>query len=152
MANAEVVVVGLDELPLITGLHNQMFRPPRTAEELRRRFLGRYNSMILLAQMDGKPVGYAMGFELKPTVFFAWLMGVIPDCRRLGVASQLTEAMFGWAREHDYRYVRMECHNSARPIIHMCVKLGFNIVGVRWDLDRQDNLIIFEAALADLPE
>jgi len=152
MANAEVVVVGQDELALVADLHNQVFRPPRTAEQLRRRFLGRYNPMILVAQLDGRPVGFATGFELKPTVFFSWLMGVVPEARRMGVASQIVDAMFSWAREHDYRYVRMECHNSARPILHMAIKQGFNIVGIRWDGDHADNLVIFEAALADLPE
>jgi len=33
-------------------------------------------------------------------------------------------------------------------VLHMAIKTGFNVVGVRWDPDRQDNLIIFEKALA----
>jgi GNAT superfamily N-acetyltransferase len=147
MANAEITVVGTAELPLITDLHNQIFRPTRTVESIRRRLLGRYNPMLLVANIEGRAVGFATGFELKPTVFFAWLTGVLPDYRRSGVASQLTEAMFGWARERGYESVRMECFNRHRPILHMAIKLGFNIVGIRWDPGASDNLIIFEAPL-----
>jgi len=149
MANAEIVVVGLGELGLVTDLYNQMFQPGRTEESFRRRFAGRYNSLILVANVEGRPVGFATGFELKPSVYFSWLIGILPDARRMGIASQLMEAQCGWAAEHNYHYVRMECHNAHRPILHMAIKLGFNIVGIRWDQDRLDNLVIFEKSLAE---
>lgn len=147
MANAEIVVVGPGELPLITDLYNQMFQPARTEESFRRRFAGRYNSLMLVANLETRPVGFATGFELKPTVYFSWLIGVLPEARRMSVASQLMEAQCDWARERHYQYVRMECHNAHRPILHMAIKLEFNIVGIRWDQDRLDNLVIFERAL-----
>ena len=150
MANADIVIVGPAELPLIVDLHNRIFRPAREVESFRRRLLGRYNPMLLVANVDGRAVGFATGFELKPSVFFAWLSGVLPDFRRVGIASQLTEASFEWARERGYQYVRMECFNKHRPILHMAIKLGFNIVGMRWDQDSSDNLIIFEASLHEL--
>ena len=147
MANAEVVVVGAGELPLITDLYNEIFRPSHDVEFFRRRFMGRYNGLLLVANVDKRPVGFSTGFELKPTVFFSWLTGVHPDFRRLAIASQLHEAQAQWAIEHGYQYIRMECHNAHRAILHMAIKTGFNVVGVRWDPDRQDNLIIFEKAL-----
>jgi len=149
VADAEVVIVGPGELPLIGDLYNEIFRPPKDVEFFRRRFLGRYNPLILVANVEGRPVGFATGFELKPSVFFSWLCGVHPDFRRAGVGSQLLDAMFAWAAEREYRYVRMECHNAHRPVLHMAIKAGFNIVGVRWDPDRNENLIILEKQLAD---
>ena len=147
MANADVVVVGTGELPLIVELYNEMFRPPRDLEFFRRRLLGRYNPLLLIANVDGRPVGFSTGFELKPSVFFAWLTGVLPDYRRQGIASQLHEAQCAWAAEHAYRYIRMECHNQHRPILQMAIAMNFNIVGMRWDPDRADNLIVFEKSL-----
>jgi len=149
MADAEVVAVGPGELPLIADLYNEMFRPPKELEFFRRRLVGRYNPLILVAHVDKQPVGFAMGFELKPSVFFSWLTGVLPDFRRAGIASQLHEAQAAWASDHDYHYIRMECHNSVRPILHMGIAMGFDIVGIRWDPDRADNLIIFEKSLTD---
>lgn len=149
MANAEVVVVGPGELPLIAQLYNDMFRPGHDVEFFRRRLVGRHNALLLVANMDKQPIGFATGFELKPTVFFSWLIGVQKDVRRMGVASQLMDAQCAWAAEHHYKSVRMECHNTHRPILHMAIALGFDIVGIRWDPDRHDNLIIFEKMLEE---
>lgn len=149
MANAEVVVVGPGELPLIADLYNEMFRPPHDVEFFRRRLLGRYNVLLLVANVEGQPVGFATGFELKPTVYYTWLSGVLPAMRRQGIASQLHEAMCAWAAEREYHYTRMECHNAHRPVLHLALKFGYNIVGVRWDPDRSDNLIICEKYLLD---
>jgi len=38
----------------------------------------------LIARLSDRPVGFFLGFELKPTVYFAWFYGVAPDCRRQG--------------------------------------------------------------------
>jgi hypothetical protein len=83
MSNAEIEIVGPGEKALITELYNQVFRPPKTADFFSRRFEGRVGALMLVAQLDGTPVGFATGFELKPSTYFAWLCGVLPDARRL---------------------------------------------------------------------
>jgi len=149
MADAEVMVVGSGELPIIAELYGEIFRPARDTEFFRRRFQGRHNPLILLAQLDKRPVGFSTGFELKPNTFFSWLIGVLPQYRRTGIATQLHEAEVAWAREHGYKYIRMECQNGHRPILHLCIATGFNIVGIRLDQDRSENLIIFEKTLEE---
>ena len=147
MADATIDVVGMDELPTIVEMYNQIFRPPKTVESLRRRYLGRYNVLQLLARVNDKPAGFFLGFELKPDTFFAWFYGVMPDARRLGIGSQLMEAAQGWASQHGYETIRLECHNQHRPMLHLAIDLGYDIVGMRWDADRGTNLIIFEKVL-----
>jgi GNAT superfamily N-acetyltransferase len=92
-------------------------------------------------------VGFFLGFELKPTVYFAWFYGVVPEFRRQGVASQLMDAVHAWARDNDYNSIRFECHNQHRPMLHLAIALGYDIVGIRWDPDRGDNLVLFEKGL-----
>src|SRR6266849_4016134 len=89
MADAITERVGLEDLPLVVDLYNQIFRPGRDIESFRRRFRGRYNVMMMVARLGDRPVGFFLGFELKPLVFFAWFYGVLPEFRRQGVASQL---------------------------------------------------------------
>jgi GNAT superfamily N-acetyltransferase len=144
MANSKIDIVGQNEIPLIAELYSQVFRPANEAEFFRRRFLGRYNPLILVANLDERPVGFFLGFELKPGVYFAWLYGVVADCRRLGIASQLMDAMHAWIREHDYHTIRFECQNQHRPMMHMAIANGYDVVGIRWDPDRNANLVIFE--------
>lgn len=145
--DALIDVVGQSDLPLIVDLYNQIYRPSRDIDSFRRRYLGRYNVLQLLARVKEKPVGFFLGFELKPGIFFAWFYGVLPDYRRQGVGSQLIEAAHSWAKQHEYESIRLECHNQHRPMLHLAIDLGYDIVGLRWDSDRGDNLVLFEKTL-----
>jgi GNAT superfamily N-acetyltransferase len=147
VADAIIDVVGQEELPLIVELYNQIFRPPRQAESFQRRYLGRHNVLQLVARVNDRPVGFFLGFEVKPDVFFAWFYGVLPEFRRQGVGSQLLEAAHEWATTHDYDSIRLECHNRHRPVLHLAIHLGYDIIGIRWDSDRGDNLVLFEKSL-----
>jgi GNAT superfamily N-acetyltransferase len=147
MADAIIELVGPEDMPAICSLYNQIFRPLRDADSFMRRFRGRYNVLMLMARLQDQPVGFFLGFELKPTVFFAWFYGVVPDCRRQGIASQLMDAVHSWAKQNEYESIRFECHNQHRPMLHLAIALGYDIVGIRWDPDRGDNLVIFEKVL-----
>ena len=105
-------MVSHEEIPLVVDLYGQVFRPARDGEFFRRRFHGRHNSLILIASLDERPVGFLTGFELKPDVYFAWLFGVLADCRRMGIASQLMDALHTWVKERGYDAVRFECQNQ----------------------------------------
>ena len=147
MASADIVVVGEGELTLVAELYNQVFIPQQEVEFLRRRLAGRYQSLILVANMDGRPVGFDLSFELKPSTWLSWLIGVLPDYRRAGIATQLVAAEHAWARDHQYTRLRYECHNRHRAMLHLALAMEYDIVGIRWDPDRQDNMIVFEKDL-----
>ncbi len=147
MANADIMIAGTEDIPTLVELYNEVFRPARDEQFFRRRFMGRRNILLLLAHVDGRPVGYSIGFELKPSTFFAWLAGVVPELRRQGIATQLMEAQHSWCAEHGYSYIRIECNNSHRMVMHLAVKLGYDIIGLRHDQERGENLIIFEKNL-----
>src|SRR5262245_22621429 len=98
MADAVIDRVGPEDLPMICSLYNQIFRPTRDLSSFKRRFRGRYNMLMLVARLDERPVGFCIGFELKPNVFLSWFYGVLPDYRRQGIASQLMEAVHSWAK------------------------------------------------------
>ncbi|HEX7009450.1 MAG TPA: GNAT family N-acetyltransferase [Phycisphaeraceae bacterium] len=147
MANCKIDIVGKQDIPLLTQLYNEVFQPARTEAFFERRFLGRHNELIMLAVVDGRPVGFFVGFELKPDIFFEWLYGVVPAYRRQGIASQLMEAVHAWARDQGYEACRFECHNQHRPMLHLAIANGYDIVGIRWDPSRLANLVIFEKDL-----
>jgi GNAT superfamily N-acetyltransferase len=149
VAQADITLADERSLPLAIDLYNSMFRPKRESDFLKRRFLGRYNILTLLAHMDQKPVGVWIGFELKPGMFYHWLGGVVTDVRRHGVGRQLHEAQQAWAKDRGYEYVRCECMNHQREFIHFAIAVGYDIVGIRWDSTHADNLIVFEKHLVE---
>jgi GNAT superfamily N-acetyltransferase len=147
MATVKIDVVTQNELPVIVGLYNRVYRPQRDVAFFKRRFLGRYNPLMLVASLDEAPIGFFLGFELKPNVFFFWLFGVIPEFHRQGIASQMMEAAQDWAYQHGYTSIRFECQNQHRPMLHLAIANEYDIVGIRWDPDRGQNLVIFEKQL-----
>ena len=147
MADAVIDIVGPEELPALVKLYNLIFRPGRDLDSFQRRYLGRYNILQLIAHVNDRPVGFSLGFELKPGVFFSWFYGVLPEYRRQGIASQLMEAVHSWAKLNDYESIRFECHNQHRPMLHLAIALEYDIVGIRWDSDRGDNLVLFQKTL-----
>lgn len=147
MADAIIEILGPEDLPIVVQLYNQIFRPGRDADSFLRRYRGRYNILQMVARIRDRPVGFFLGFELKPTMFFAWFYGVLPEHRRQGIASQLMEAVHSWARQNEYEAIRFECHNQHRPMLQLAIGQGYDIVGIRWDPDRGENLVIFEKSL-----
>ncbi len=144
VAQADILIADDLQLPLAVELYNSMFRPRREIDFFKRRFLGRHNALTLLARLDNRPVGFWVGFELKPNMFYQWLGGVLSDFRRHGIARQLHEAQQAWSRDHGYEYIRCECLNHQREFIHFAISLGYDIAGIRWDSQHADNLIVFE--------
>src|SRR3954469_23480872 len=85
MANAEIIIADEKMLPQAVELYNTIFRPKHEIDYFKRRFLGRYNILVLIARLEERPVGFWMGFELKPMMFYHWLGAVLPDLRRNGI-------------------------------------------------------------------
>jgi len=147
MATAKIVPVGVGEISLVVDLYNEIFSPRRDQEFFNNRFRGRYNVSMLVAMLDDRYVGFTIGFELMPTTFFSWLCGVHSDFRRLGIATQLIQAQQAWALDHHYNIIRFECQNQHRPMLHVAITEGYDLVGMRWDTATGDNVAIFEKDL-----
>lgn len=147
MANAKIVPVGPGEVGLITELYNDVFSPPQNEQFFLRRFHGRHNVNMMVATLDDRHVGFIIGFELMPTTFFLWLCGVHPDVRRLGIATQLFHGQQAWAHDHGYTLSRFECQNQHRPMLHVAITEGYDLVGIRWDTHSANNFVIFEKEL-----
>jgi GNAT superfamily N-acetyltransferase len=149
VAQADIIIADDRLLPQAVELYNAIFRPRREVDYFKRRFMGRYNALTLIARVDDRPAGFWIGFELKPGMFYHWLGAVVPELRRQGIGRQLHEAQQAWGKDHGYEYVRCEAMNHQREFIHFALSLGYDIVGVRWDSTHADNMVVFEKNLME---
>jgi len=147
MATAKIIPVGPGEIDTIAEMYNALFSPARDGEFFQKRFRGRHNVSMLVAMLDDRHVGFTIGFELMPSTFFSWLCGVLPDFRRLGIATQLIKGQQAWAIDHHYSIIRFECQNQHRPMLHVAISEGYDMVGMRWDTATGNNVAIFERDL-----
>ena len=147
MATAKIEIVGPNEYSLICDLYNQIVRPSVDASFLKRRLEYRHNVLVMVAELDKSPVGFSAGYELRPSTYYSWLYGVLPDARRLGVATQLLAAENAWAAQRGYEMARVECYNQHKPMLFLLIRAGYEIVGLRHDSHTANNLVIFERAL-----
>ena len=147
MADAVIEKVGPGEYEMIRGMYNAIFNPQVDRSFFDRRLEHHPEVLVLVAQLDGQPVGFSCGYELRPSTYYTWLCGVVPDARRMGIATQLMAAVQAWAIEHRYEMARFECYNQHRPMLLFAIKNGYDIVGVRWDARTAGNHVIFERQL-----
>lgn len=149
MADAVIDRLSPDDIATVAHLYNMIFRPGRTEADIRKRLRGRFNILPLVARIGRDAVGFYVGMELKPSVHFGWMVGVVAEMRRSSIATQLMRTAEDWAKTEGYKAMRFECDNHIRPMLHFGIANGYDIVGIRWDPDRLTNLVIFEKVLGE---
>ena len=147
MAQAEIIIADDALLPEAVDIYNEVFRPKQDMAYFKRRLLGRYNTLVLIARVNERPVGMWVGYEDRPGLFTHWIGAVHPDFRRSGIARQLMEAQHSWAAEHGYEAVHGEANNRQREWLQLAISAGFDITGVRYDGDQAENTIVLERSL-----
>jgi len=84
-------------------------------------------SLILIAKVDAKPIGYKIGYALSKTVFYSWLGGVIPAYRKQGVATKLREQQESWALNAGYLELSVKSMNRYPAMLQLLIASGYQI-------------------------
>jgi len=117
-------------------------------ERYEKRLAGR-QGLVLVAAVDGRLVGYKVGYEEEQHVFYSWLGGVVPGFRSTGVASALRERQEHWARAHGYTRLRVKSRNRFPQMLRLLIAAGYSIVGTEGN--GEELKIHFELSLDDGP-
>lgn len=121
---------------------------PRSKQTLAE--LASHRSLLLAAEADGQPIGYAaVAGNLAPHT--AWLTDVVVAAsqRRRGVGSRLILGVQAWAREHGYQRLVLEMQTKNHPAIKLAQKLAFEFAGFNDRYyDNQDIAVFFAKRLA----
>lgn len=116
----------------------------------RKQLVGKQGILTCLATLDGKAVGYKIGYEERPGYFESWLGAVAPEARRQGIAAALMERQHSWCRAQGYKIVSTVTEGNNRPMLIANLQAGFEVCGTF--LDRRKILkVIMQRHLDDSP-
>jgi GNAT superfamily N-acetyltransferase len=104
--------------------------------------------LILIAEVDGKAVGFKVGYERDSAeVFYSWLGGVLDSHRRMGIATKLADEQERWAKNHGYHKVYFKTRNRFSKMIHFGLNRGFKIIDLIKKGSIDDYRIVMEKML-----
>lgn len=93
--------------------------------------------LILIAEMDGKPAGFKVGYQrYSHDIFYSWMGGVLNEYRRKGIATLLANEQEIWAKNQGHKKIIFKTRNRLTKMIHFGLNRGFMIV----DLIKKDKV------------
>lgn len=86
---------------------------------------------LFLASLDGQFAGLKAGYDrYRDGNYYSWLGGVVPGCRRSGVAQALLDAQEAWVREAGYCGIYVKTRNRFVGMRILLARNGYEITGV----------------------
>jgi predicted GNAT superfamily acetyltransferase len=127
-ANEIIIKEGTIEKCLeITSKIPELANGQYSFEEYKKR-LSDVKSLILVAQIDDKLVGFKVGYERdNDNSFYSWMGGVLPEYRKLKIAQQLADYQENWAKKQGYQSITFKTRNYLKPMLIFSLKNGFHI-------------------------
>ncbi|ANS40698.1 GNAT family N-acetyltransferase [Serratia inhibens] len=126
------------QIPEFGGLHS--------LADLQQR-IGLSACHLLIAEIDGQPAGFKLGYQTQEKVFYSWLGGVLPAFRRHGVARALLAEQESWAQAQGYRQVRVKTRNQFQAMLMMLIGNHYQIVQLEKKGEVADYRLLLEKTL-----
>jgi len=104
--------------------------------------------LILIATVDGKSVGFKVGYrKFGQVVFYSWMGGVLNEYRRMGIATKLADQQEAWAKANGFCKITFKTRNHLINMIHFGLKRGFIISDLIKNGEIKDHRIVMEKFL-----
>lgn len=134
-----ITPISLEERPLIRALNKTIFGDTEVIRSFDRR-----NLLMLVAWLGDDPVGFKVGYQLKPRVFYSAKGGVVPQARRQGVARALLRSMLSRIREQGYRRFVFDTFPNKHPgMTILALSEGFRVVQAGYNPEYSDYRLRF---------
>ena len=141
--HVDVRLVGLDHRYVLEDLNERIFREERVINTFDREDL-----LILLAYVNGEPIGFKIGYKEDRFTFYSAKGGVLSEYRRRGVARILLQHMCETVRSWGYRRIAYDTFpNRHGGMTVMGVKEGFRVTRADYNPVYRDFRLRFEKDL-----
>ncbi|MFQ6133795.1 MAG: GNAT family N-acetyltransferase [Armatimonadota bacterium] len=161
----EIVEGGLEDVETVFAITRAVFHDhgdgtapvePRSEQErtelevkLRRlhKRIEEHAATIFLAQVDGRSVGFSIGYESEPGLYYYWLSAVLAEHRRRGIGKLLLHAQIDDARQREFDAIWFAADNEAVDMIIMGLHEGFRIVKAEYSAQHECVMVHMQKAL-----
>jgi GNAT superfamily N-acetyltransferase len=138
----QITEVGPAEFPLIQTLREAVFsefgHTSRTS--IADSLAGHQDLLVLMAHLEGNPVGFAAGYRRNPELYYLNYLGVLRDYRRQGLGKSMLQQQVDFAMARGYRRMEFNTFNHFPWMLRLGLSAGFLPVGLtqhegtHWDL------------------
>jgi ribosomal protein S18 acetylase RimI-like enzyme len=84
--------------------------------------------VLVVEAGDGELVGFRAGYECDPGAFRCWLVAVLPEYRRRGLAKLMYDEQKVWLVAHGFREIRTYTRASNPAMLHILRSSGYEQV------------------------
>lgn len=94
--------------------------------------LAAHSKFLLLQAFDrDQLVAFKFGYAESIDTFYSWLGGVLPEYRKLGLASVLMKQQHEWCSKNGFRKVFTRTRNDYVAMLRLNFSFGFKIIGIQ---------------------
>lgn len=146
MKGVKIRIGTVEEVVALSRQVTEFFQPysEKTYEER----LKDVPHLILIAEYDGEPAGFKVGYErYHHDTFYSWMGGVLPNFRRKGIATMLADEQEKWAKNRGYTKIMFKTRNRLTNMIHFGLNREFLIVDLIKTGKPEEYRIVMEKSL-----
>ena len=87
------------------------------------------NALLLLARENDQDAGFLVAFPITESIYYNWIMGVLPPFRRRGISNMLMDEFERYSLEYGYTKCLVKTMNRYRNMLRLLVNRNYNIIG-----------------------
>jgi GNAT superfamily N-acetyltransferase len=87
------------------------------------------NALLLLAKEKDEDAGFLVAFPITESIYYNWIMGVLPAFRRRGISNMLMDEFERYSLEYGYAKCLVKTMNRYRNMLRLLVNRNYNIIG-----------------------
>lgn len=112
--------------------------------EIYRRRLAGASALVLIATLEGRPVGFKAGYDrFQDGSWYSWMGGVLEPWRGQGIAQRLLEAQEAWVARQGYRRLYVKTRNQHKRMIAFLAMNDYDVLRLEEKSAAEDSRILF---------
>jgi hypothetical protein len=138
MTEADVKFVTINEVPddatlsKLVACANKLI-DETTLEAWKDKLSDRAAVFISYAESAGTVVGFKVGYELKPTLFYSWVGGVLDAHRNKGIATQMINDQLNFCSTNGFTVIKAISDNRYKDMMICNLRAGFDFCETKLD-------------------